>query len=126
MNKKSTPMYALVFRILLILLLMTPLAMQAEPLPHPTNGHNGTAERDSTAEEHARTKIESLEAECDDTALRKDQVPWRAWMGRTIAPGYYVGITAQKAWRPMENFGDRDAKVRVYNPTLGVAVRYSF
>ncbi|MDE6160438.1 MAG: hypothetical protein K2F77_02125 [Muribaculaceae bacterium] len=112
-------------RILIILLLALPalpLAMRAEPKTRPDR----PATEDSTPEERRRSQIASLESVCDDTALRAEQIPWKALMGRTIAPGYYVGISAQKAWRPMEIFGDRDAKVRVFNPTVGVAVRYSF
>lgn len=37
-----------------------------------------------------------------------------------------VGLSAAKSWRPLQNYGDTDNKLRVYNPTLGVALSYRF
>ncbi len=50
----------------------------------------------------------------------------RELIGHSLNNHCYVGFSSVKSWRPMQNYGDTDAKLRVYNPRLGVALRYRF
>lgn len=45
---------------------------------------------------------------------------------RPLNPRCEVGLSSVKSWRPLQNYGDTDAKLRVYNPRLGVALSYRF
>lgn len=67
-----------------------------------------------------------LEQICDDTAVDGTTAWMSSLIGRDLGRDYYVGITAGKAWRPLQNYGDYDNKLRVYNPTIGVMLKYSF
>lgn len=50
----------------------------------------------------------------------------RSLMGRELGEDYYVGVTAEHAWRPLENYGDFDCKIRIYDPRVGLSLKYSF
>jgi len=65
-------------------------------------------------------------ATCSSSGLSLPGSGLRALIGRNFSGKYYVGLSAGKSWRPLEHFGDRDSKLRVHSPTVGVAVRYSF
>lgn len=121
-------MFSLLFRLLLLTLFALPLGLHAGPEPDRARSAADTAATAVPAASRHREEncISRLCAECDDTALNNPESSLRALIGRSFAERYYVGITAGKSWRPLENFGDRDNKVRVHNPKLGVAVRYSF
>lgn len=108
-----------------ILFLLALVPVGAAAAPRPDHARSDTVAVAATARERAAC-LQRLNALCDDTALRTPESELRALIGRTVAHGCYVGLTAGKSWRPLENYGDRDSKLRVYNPKLGVAFRYSF
>lgn len=73
-----------------------------------------------------RTLFSSIAAAREDSDSFLTEAELRALIGRTFDNKYYVGLSAGKTWRPLERFGNHDTTLRVYNPKLGVAVRYSF
>ena len=94
-----------------ILFLLALVPVGAAAAPRPDHAPGDTVAVAATARERAAC-LQRLSALCDDTALRTPESELRALIG--------------KSWRPLENYGDRDSKLRVYNPKLGVAFRYSF
>lgn len=120
-------MHTLFTRLILAALAALPLAVAATPRPDRTAGQEA-APTHATAPfaRRALPSVRMLEALCDDTALRTPGSELRALIIRRISDNYYVGLSAQKSWRPLENFGDCDNKLRVYNPKVGVAVSYRF
>ena len=102
-----------------ILFLLALVPVGAAAAPRPDHAPGDTVAVAATARERAAC-LQRL------SALRTPESELRALIGRTVAHGCYVGLTAGKSWRPLENYGDRDSKLRVYNPKLGVAFRYSF
>lgn len=73
-----------------------------------------------------RAILTSIAAAREDSDSFLSEAELRALIGRTFDNKYYVGLSAGKTWRPLERFGNYDSTLRVYNPKLGVAVRYSF
>lgn len=108
---------------ILFLLALVPLGAAAAPRPDNARSDSVATGAAVRAREMCLRRLSAL---CDDTALRTPESELRALIGRTVAHGCYVGLTAGKSWRPLERFGDRDPKLRVCNPTLGLAFRYSF
>ncbi|MDE6136395.1 MAG: hypothetical protein K2F97_02855 [Muribaculaceae bacterium] len=108
---------------ILFLLALLPLGASAAPRHAGARGDSVAADATARARGLCLRRISAL---CDDTSLRTPESELRALIGRNVASGCYVGLTAGKSWRPLERYGDRDPKLRVCNPTLGLAFRYSF
>lgn len=109
-----------------ILLLIGALTLCAEPKPdRAADAPPAEAPRRSVARDNLPA-TQRLEAMCDDTALASDGLNLRELIGRSFAKHYYVGLSAGSSWRPLKGYGDCDNKLRVYNPTVGLAVSYSF
>jgi hypothetical protein len=120
-------MHIILLRILFFTIAIAAIAVCADAKPDTAQRHiRNEAEADSITRIDRNQRCPLLKALCDDTARRSPDSELRALIGRSFADHYYVGLSAGKSWRPLERFGDRDNKLRVYNPTLGVAVRYSF
>lgn len=108
---------------ILFLLALSPLGAAAAPRPDHARSDSVVSGAAARAREQCLRRLSAL---CDDTSLRTPESELRALIGRNVASGCYVGLTAGKSWRPLEGYGDRDNKLRVYNPKLGLAFRYSF
>lgn len=122
-------MHSLTIRILFFLLTTLPAGLSAGPRPAPSHAADADAQTEHVHATHRHTVREAVKdvaALCDDMALNNPEASLRALIGRNFAEHYYVGLSAGKSWRPLEHYGDYDNKVRVYNPKLGVAVRYNF
>ena len=120
-------MHIILLRILFLTIAISAIAVCADAKPDTAQRHiRNEAEADSITRIDRNQRGPLLKALCDDTALRSPDSELQALIGCNFADHYYVGLSAGKSWRPLERFGDRDNKLRVYNPTLGVAVRYSF
>ena len=72
------------------------------------------------------SRLLNVVKEESETILQPALDAMRVLCRRDFSDRCNVALTSVKSWRPMCNFGDSDAKVRVFNPKLGVALRYRF
>ena len=128
-------MTALLLRILLIIAAICCFCQGAGAEPGSTHhafAQENASGRDSIAASRSliqhlhHQRLALLCRECDDNAVDSTQALMKSLIGRALGNDYYVGITAGHAWRPLKSFGDNDNKLRVYNPVIGVMLKYSF
>lgn len=127
-------MYALLLRIVLIVAALLFLCQGGSARPNMAlhRAAHDVAAADSITV--PKMQLRHFRPECLLKLCRMCDAPAEdattAWMssmiGRELGHDYYVGLTAGRAWRPLQNFGDCDNKLRVYNPTIGVMVKYRF
>ncbi|MDE6270801.1 MAG: hypothetical protein K2M12_08135 [Muribaculaceae bacterium] len=85
-----------------------------------------TAASDSTFFRRDANSQQNMRLPCDSSCEDETTARLKSLMGRELGNDYYVGVTAGRAWRPLQSYGDCDCKIRVYDPTVGLSVKYSF
>ena len=121
-------MYVLMFmRVLILAVWWAAAAVAASGAPRAWRADGDGAGRcDSVCVRVADEAAGRRPVVCDDTELRVPGLELRALVERRFAEHYCVGLSAARTWRPLQLYGDTDAKLRVFNPTVGLAVRYNF